>query len=384
MDADDHRPVILLLLNLFRPSLRANGPNRAAERTVASLSDRFRFRVVSVAEAGDPIGCWHELGGCERIALAPGRPFARGLVELLRATPHDLIVCNSLFDPTLTLPTLLARRLGLIRSPLLVAPHGELYPGALGLKPLRKRIFRLGARLLGLLRPVRLQGTDAREAAQISILFPDLPLSVGPNIRPLDPLPPHALRAPGELLRIAFLSRIDRMKNLDFALDLLARSDIAARFDIYGPITDAGYWRECRDLIDRMPANIVVAYRGEVAPEEVGPTLARHDLFLLPTRGENFGYAIADSLIAGTPVLIADTTPWRGLAAAEAGAELSLGDPAAWQDWIEAYSRRSSEKMARWRSGARAFAEAHLDPAADIDQLTACYSAAIEAGRASD
>ena len=34
-----------------------------------------------------------------------------------------------------------------------------------------------------------------------------------------------------------------------------------------------------------------------------------YDLLFLPTKGENFGHVILESMSAGTPVLISDTTP---------------------------------------------------------------------------
>jgi len=166
------RPTILVELGHFRPSLRANGPNRSFANIVSALSDRFRFRVISTAEPGDLIGQWHELDGCERIALAPGRPFSRGLLKLLRNTPHELIVCNGFFNRTLTLPTLLMRRARLINSPILLAPRGEFNAGALHLKLGPKRAYLRFMISSGLLADVILQGTDAREADRIAAVLP--------------------------------------------------------------------------------------------------------------------------------------------------------------------------------------------------------------------
>jgi len=52
-----------------------------------------------------------------------------------------------------------------------------------------------------------------------------------------------------------------------------------------------------------------------------------HDLFFLPTRGENFGHVIHEALNAGLPVLISDRTPWSGVTAAGAGWALPLTAP---------------------------------------------------------
>lgn len=371
------RPTILVELGHFRRSFRANGPNRSFVRVAAALRDRFRFRMISLAEAGDPIMQWHDLDGLERIALRPGRVFANGLRRVIRQTPHDLLVCNGLFNRPLTLATLLMKRTGQLETPVLLAPRGEFSPGALGLKSLRKSAYLRFLKTTGLLGDVTLQATDEAEAARIAANLPDARVLIGPNVRTIDPLPPYLPREPGSPLRVVFLSRIDRMKNLDWAIEVLARSPVPIRFDIYGPSADPMYWNECKARIARLPNYVTVTRGGEIAPDEVPAVLARYDLFLLPTRGENFGHAIADALLAGTPVLIADTTPWRGLAAASAGADLPLDQPQAWLAALESFARQAPGDGLAARRSARRFAENRLGGTADIDRLAACFDAAI-------
>lgn len=371
------RPTILVQLGHFRPKLRANGPNRSFARIAAALSDEVRFRVISEAEAGDPIGVWHELDGCERIALRPGRPVARGLARLLYETPHQLTILNGFFNRSLTLPTLLLKKLGRERAPLLLAPRGEFSPGALHLKALPKQVYVALMRHSGLLNGVSIQATDDREAAGLRAALPGVSVLVGPNVRTIDPLPEHRDSKPGALLRIAFLSRIDRMKNLDWAISCLGSAGLPIAFDIFGPIFDPTYWAECQALIAKAPATVTISYRGPVAPEDVPATLAEQDLFILPTRGENFGHAIADTLLAGTPALIADTTPWRGLEASRAGADLPLADMATWHRFLTSFAAQSPTERKAWRLGARALAEARLDTAADTDRLVACFRTAM-------
>ncbi|MCE2463815.1 MAG: glycosyltransferase, partial [Dehalococcoidia bacterium] len=119
-------------------------------------------------------------------------------------------------------------------------------------------------------------------------------------------------KEPGAL-NLVFLSRVSRMKNLAGALRMLYGLEGKISFDIYGPLEDTAYWAECRKIIRSLPENVAVTYRGAASHEEVGRVMAEHDLFLLPTLGENFGHVIFESLAAGCPVLVSDRTPWRGL-----------------------------------------------------------------------
>ena len=54
-------------------------------------------------------------------------------------------------------------------------------------------------------------------------------------------------------------------------------------------------------------------YMGIVKHERVGEVFAEHDLFLLPSLGENYSHVTCEALSAGCPVLISDRTPWRNL-----------------------------------------------------------------------
>jgi glycosyltransferase involved in cell wall biosynthesis len=114
-------------------------------------------------------------------------------------------------------------------------------------------------------------------------------------------------------IRLVFLSRITAKKNLDLALSALSRVVSPFVFDIYGPVEDERYWDECRSLIRDMPPNARVAYRGEVHPDQVRETFANYDAFVFPTRGENFGHVIAESLSVSCPVICSAETPWTEL-----------------------------------------------------------------------
>ena len=46
---------------------------------------------------------------------------------------------------------------------------------------------------------------------------------------------------------------------------------------------------------------------------------ASADLFVLPTKGENFGMVVAEALAAGTPVVCTSAAPWADLSRFGAG-----------------------------------------------------------------
>jgi glycosyltransferase involved in cell wall biosynthesis len=153
------------------------------------------------------------------------------------------------------------------------------------------------------------------------------------------------------------------MKNLHFALQIIARIRMPVLFDIYGPVTDEAYWQRCQVNIDSLPSHVQVNYRGAAPPDQVREIMSSHDLFFLPTLGENFGHVIAEALSAGTPVLIADTTPWRDLEAAGVGWDLRLDEEQSFLRCIEHCARLGAEEYEAWRASIRRFAATRLrDP----------------------
>ncbi len=376
----DPRPVVLVLLGVFCRDIEATGPRQSMINMAHSLSSRFRFRVIGWGSRNDVPDRWSMLEGIEFLPLQRWRYGVRRLGRAIRATPHDLLVMNSFFDKQFSLPALLMRRFGLLpRAPALLAPRGEFSPGALTIGRRRKRLYTRLARALGLLDGVSLQVTSQSEAEEARAALPFFrgPICVTPNIRTLPALPPHSPRGEGEPLRVAFLSRIDRKKNLHFALDVLARGTTPVEFAIFGPATDEAYWRRCEELARTMPAHVTVRDRRVLSPGDVLAALAGQDLFFLPTLGENYGHAIIDSLLAGTPVLISDQTPWRGLEARRAGWDLPLGDPAPFAAALAAMAAAGPAERRALRIGARAYGEAALDTARTIQMTAACFDGLI-------
>jgi glycosyltransferase involved in cell wall biosynthesis len=372
------RPIVLVFVRYFLPGFKAGGPVRSIDNLVGHLGDEFDFHVVTsdrdlgdaVAYPGVTADAQAKVGKARVTYLSPREQGFRGICRLLRGTPHDAVYLNSFFDPVFSAVPLLLRRLELTpRKPYLVAPRGEFSRGALALKAWKKQLYLRAVRAGGLFRNVGWQASSEYEAAEIVHAFEvDLGhICVAPNPAPLESDQCHAVAAvhrdPGMPLRVVFLSRVSPKKNLRLALRVIARIQEPVLFDIYGPVTDETYWQRCQMDIAALPSHVRVNYRGAVPPDQVRDIMSSHDLFFLPTLGENFGHAIAEALSAGTPVLIADTTPWRDLEAAGVGWDLSLDDEQSFLRCIEHCAKLGAAEYEAWRASIRRFAADRLrDP----------------------
>ncbi|WP_328348652.1 glycosyltransferase family 4 protein [Micromonospora sp. NBC_00421] len=235
------------------------------------------------------------------------------LIRHVRSRPIDLLYVNSIWSP-FSVVSILAVALRLVRvGAILVAPRGELSPGALAIRALKKRLFlALWAPLLRWLR-VRWQACSELEEKQIRANLPWAQVMVNGNESPIPEHPAPPVVAHDGPLRLVFVGRISPMKNLSMALEAVAGTTRPVEFDIFGPPEDAPYWSRCQQIIAAMPGHVWVRYLGELAAADVMPTFSRYDAFLFPTLGENFGHVILESLASGCPVICSDNTPFSKL-----------------------------------------------------------------------
>jgi glycosyltransferase involved in cell wall biosynthesis len=313
----------------FEPGFRGGGPIRSVAAMVDTISDTTDLLLIT----GD-----RDLGESDPYPGLSGRWIARGRSRVFYLNTHrlgqwlkvwnalrlprfELMYVNSLWEPRFTILPILAVRLGVIPvRRILIAPRGELSPGALSLKGTKKRLF------LRLWRPflngkgVLWHATSELEASDIKAVFAKAQIVINPNqvTLPRDPLP--VTENGSARARMVFIGRIAAKKNLDLVVAALGMVFEKVDFDIYGPLEDERYWTKCRALMSRCPPNIQVSYRGDLASSAVRRTFADYDAFVFPTRGENFGHVIAESLSASCPVICSANTPWTPVLLSGGGA----------------------------------------------------------------
>ncbi len=350
---------ILCLLGDFWPGHDASGPNQSFIALERGLRSEFEFRAIATNPESNEVSDWNIYKNIPLRQLPPSFWGSRGLREALTEERYDILLLNGFHDKKFTIPALVWRRLGMIpRRPTILSPRGEFAPGALSLKSKKKQIYRRTVQLAGLTRDIWVHATADHERHNIDVTgLPFHGILQAPNVRLLPDLPDVSPPDGSGPLRIAFLGRVSPVKNLEFALDVLARVSAPVTFDIYGPKVDAAYWDRLKLLIAQLPDHISVNAHGALPHDRVSDTMATQDLFFLPTLGENFGHAINEALSAGLPALIADTTPWHGLQAVGAGWDLPLTYPERFVAAIEEMASNDTTKRRSMRAAARRFAE---------------------------
>jgi len=302
----------------------------------------------------------------------------RGVKRALEGRNFDLLYLNSFFGQQSSIRPFLWARRARPDLPILVAPRGEFSPSALALKKTKKRAYLTLVRALRLYRDVRWHASTEAEKADILRQFPQATaVHLAEDPVRLEANPPTQAQSSDRHgdLRIAFISRISPMKNLDGLLRILAALSRPIELDIYGPIEDRAYWASCEAQIAKMPPHIRVERRGELEPNAVSSTFANYDLFAFPTLGENFGHVVFESLRAGTPVLISDRTPWKTVGSGAITA-LALDDTESWHAQLHQTANYSADDKARLRKAARSFAEEYARNSGTLARNLAMFKAA--------
>jgi glycosyltransferase involved in cell wall biosynthesis len=383
---------VLVLVPHYLPGFESGGPIRSIVNLVDHLGGRMDIAIITsdrdAADNGPYEGIrayqWMTVGNAKVLYVPSSDMTIAKWARLIRETPHDVLYLNSFFHLVFSIRPAIARRLRLIPPrPVVVAPRGEFSSGALGLKKWKKKLFLIAARAFGLYRDVIWHASSRFEANDIRAVMKGQArrLAVAENLPPrhrLDLEQTQRVRGPGDRLRVCFLSRITPKKNLHGALEILRHVHADIEFNIYGPIRDDPYWRTCQRLIREVPTNVTVRYGGSVPYGSVRSVLAEQDLFFLPTLGENYGHAIAEAMSVGTPVLIADTTPWRGLENDGAGWDIPLGRKDLFIEVIERVAGLTDEVYARCRRSVLAFARDRLRDPELLESNYAVFKDAVD------
>ena len=219
--------------------------------------------------------------------------------------------------------------------PYVVSPHGELAPYHRRRKRLRKLLYYqlLESKILN--QAAAIHYTSTRELNGADSIRIQAPAVIVPPGVDLPAFEREALRGEfrarypevGARVIITFLGRIAHQKGLDLLIPAFAR--VVDRFPdchliIAGAIEDA-YGRAVREWVRDWNVKSHVTLTGFVDGREKASLLADTDVWVLPSREENFGIAIVEAMACGLPVVVSDNVGIQtDITAAKAGIVVRL------------------------------------------------------------
>jgi len=349
------KPKVLVLIDWYLPGYKAGGPIQSLANLVDNLKDEFNFSIVSRNTdyletspypnlAADQ---WIEGDGLKLHYISVKKLNYRNLRSLLMEEEHDVVYLNSMFSYYFTLlPLWILRGRG---ANIVLAPRGMLAKSALGIKPLKKRIFLFICALFGLFKNIYFQATSKQEECDIETVFGlRSQIKFAPNIAASVPeLSRESCLKDAGSVKLLSVARIAPEKNLLYALNILKQVVGKVKFDIYGTVYSEQYWSLCKEVIASLPDNITVEVHGGVSRSELFPLLEKSHFLFLPSKGENFGHIIMEALSCGCPVIISDQTPWKSLALSNIGYDIKLASEDKFIEAIEGCIKMNQEEYNR-------------------------------------
>lgn len=367
---------ILAPIEYYLPSYKAGGPVNSLSNIVDRFSNDFEFKIITKdRDLGDStcfknilIDEWLSNPKVMLYYVSPDKLKFFSFLSIIKKTEFDILYLNSFFSFFFSIYFVLLLKFKIIKTKkIVIAPRGEFSKAALSIKFFRKKTYLLLSKILGLYDYSFVwQASSAFEEKDIrSALGKKVKIVIAPDLPPLKIYDQNnsciTNKKNKNELRLVFLSRISKIKNLDGALRVLSKTELKGDvfFDIYGPIEDKEYWAECQSLIEKIndeKRNVYINYLGPVAKQDINQTLSKYHLFFLPTKGESFGYAILESFSSACPVLISNRTPWRNLKEKGLGWDLELNDLKAFGDVINNVLSMDEKTYRPWSIKSEEFA----------------------------
>ena len=377
---------ILVLADWYEPGYKAGGPIQSVRNFVSAMHERYHISILTRdTDLGEdnpypdiPANQWISRPSGIRIYYASEKSLKFGfLKDLIKSENPDFIYLNSMYSVRFSIIPLLLLWRKKIHARVVISPRGMLRESAIKFKTKRKKLF------ISLLNRLRIPGrvifhaTDDQEKKDILHYFPAAyKVDMIPNFSGGLPENLSSIeKIPGKL-KCVFISRIMEIKNILFFLRILNRipETVQIEFAIYGEVEDPVYWLGSQKVIESLPKYITVTYHGPLPHAQVIPALEANHVFVLPTKGENFGHAIFEALSAGRPVLISDKTPWRSLRDMGVGWDLSLDDPQSWITTVEDLAGFDQLTFNKWSENSRQFAMDHLEKSDLKTEYTKLFS----------
>lgn len=333
---------ILVFFDYFYPAVKAGGPIRTSKGFAELLSSTLDIDIITRAfDLGDKKilesiipNKWLTTPDNYNINYTTSLAFFRILLKSL-TRKYDCIYLNSFFSLRFTIIPLILWKFRSLFNPssirIVIAPRGEISSYAVGQKRVRKNLY-ISIFKVVFIRNVIFHATSEHEYRDIKKLLGESKnlIKVANNLRSASEKTSKIsfiIKNKNQPLRLISLSRIVSIKNIDFSIKIISGLSFPIKLDIYGPIEDVEYYNKCNSLaIEARSDNIQIDFCGTIDGNEVVSTIQKYHAFLSPSKSENFGHAIFESLLAGRPVIISDKTYWRNLAKNNAGWDIPLSD----------------------------------------------------------
>jgi glycosyltransferase involved in cell wall biosynthesis len=252
---------LLILASIFPPQKKGGGPAVSLFNLVRSIKDNYDIYIISHNhEIGNqkPLdgikNGWNKFDYGNVYYFGYGKDKYIRIGRIIKEIQPDIVYLNSFFSFHYIISALLFHKKNKhVRT--IIAPRGELCRNALNMKAIKKYFFLLLLRLFNLLSDINWHATSEIESFDLKNILSIPPGKIYnimnfPGIKVESYYPSTKIR---DRLKMIYLSRIQRKKNLLQGLNYLRCQKGNIFLDIYGPIEEEEYWKRCKVIIVMPP-----------------------------------------------------------------------------------------------------------------------------------
>ncbi len=347
-----------VLISHFLPGTKMGGPITSNANMINALKNDFKFYVItSNHDFGDNLkyenvkpNAWNYKYESNIFYINSGFLKAFRILRVLKKKNFDVLYINSFFDLKFSIIPILFWKIGIIKcKKIILIPRGEFYPEALAFSVYKKKALLFIVKQLKLYSKVVWHSSSEDEKKQViqNLNVDERNVKIVSNIPDLniENINLNEIESDSSL-KIIWLARIAKDKNILYAFDTIGKIKSNVQFDVFGPIEDEFLWNCCIEKAKLFSKNIIFRYMGVAEKKNIKEILSKYDLFFLPTFAENYGHSIVESLSVGTPVLISNNTPWKNLKSDNLGFDIDLNEKEMFIKTIEMLAlNKSNDKI---------------------------------------
>lgn len=318
-------------MDWFDPAYKAGGPVMSIMKLVENLHEYYEFYIlcgsVDYGDTAELPGLvqdeWTDWRGMAKVYYLSNKNKKRQRIFfILDEIEADIYYVQGVFSLYFSVfPLIWWHRAK--KDKIIVATRGMFHESALRVKRFKKMLFLYGAKIMGWYHHVYFHSTNPEETEQLRRILGNeatyIEASNFPRVMAVNP----DRRKEKSSLKLLNVARISPEKNTLFLIKVLRHIKGNVSLTLVGNHADEGYMQQCINAAELLPENVKVTFAGHQKISELQGFYDSHDVFILPTKGENFGHSILEALSAGLPTIISNNTPWSGLEKKGAGYNLN-------------------------------------------------------------
>ena len=311
-------PNVLLITEYFAPAKLAGGPVVSCDNLVQNLYNELDFAIFCKNKDMDKSSLevdkdhWLDYQGKAKVLYAEKKWNIFGYFNVIAEIKPDIVYINGTYSVVGNIVPLIHAKINKKHPKIVIAPRGMLQQEALNRKKLKKSVYITFFKMLAKQINVQWHVTSLKEEEDLRNLFPGFEQI---RISRIGNMPKHDIKyrqrkGNREKLRLLTIALVSPMKNILNIIKALAMCRGSIEYTLVGNIIDQTYWKKCIKAIDNLPGNITFNCLGAVGRDRVENIMSENDIYIQPSKSENFSHSIFEALMSGMPVITSKNTPW--------------------------------------------------------------------------